>query len=57
MKAKSISQKPKLTVEEKGIAKWINESATSLKYRELELMNGLGAEVQIWRGLLAGLAL
>ena len=57
MKAKSISQKPKLTGEEKGIAKWINESATSLKYRELELMNGLGAEVQIWRGLLAGLAL
>ena len=57
MKAKSISQKPNLTVEEKGIEKWINKSATSLKYRELELMNGLGAEVQIWKGLLAGLAL
>ena len=57
MKAKSISQKPNLTVEEKGIEKWINKSATSLKYCELELMNGLGAEVQIWKGLLAGLAL
>ena len=57
MKAKIISQNPNLTVEENGIEKWINKSATSLKHHELKLMNGLGAEVQIWRGVLAGLTL
>lgn len=56
MTAKRIPQKLKLPLEEKRIDKYSNKRdfATPLKNWDLELMNGPGADVRIWSGLLAG---